>query len=71
MINQSLPLLTAINAASETPLLTAVTRGHVSVASVLLKCFRDRQQIERGDLEARQAWTQRATLRHPQRTHLS
>ncbi|KAL6600403.1 hypothetical protein ACP70R_045203 [Stipagrostis hirtigluma subsp. patula] len=36
-------LLTAVNLDGETPLLTAVTNGHVSIASVLLRYCRNRQ----------------------------
>ncbi|RLM68977.1 protein ACCELERATED CELL DEATH 6-like isoform X1 [Panicum miliaceum] len=44
---ESLPLLlTAINASGETPLLTAVTSGRVSVASVLLSYCRDQKLRE-------------------------
>ncbi|CAL4985142.1 unnamed protein product [Urochloa decumbens] len=39
-------LLTAVNSDGETPLLTAVTSGRVSVASVLLRCCRDQQLSE-------------------------
>ncbi|KAK3119876.1 hypothetical protein QOZ80_9AG0676970 [Eleusine coracana subsp. coracana] len=41
VLNRS--LLTAINADGETPLLTSVTSGHVSLASFLLRCCRDQQ----------------------------
>ncbi|XP_039778791.1 ankyrin repeat-containing protein At5g02620-like [Panicum virgatum] len=48
---ESLPLLlTAVNASGETPLLTAVTSGHVSVASVLLSYCRD-QKLSRAILK--------------------
>ncbi|XP_062198202.1 ankyrin repeat-containing protein NPR4-like [Phragmites australis] len=43
-LNQS--LLTAVNADGETPLLTAVTRGHASLASFLLGRCRDQQLSE-------------------------
>ncbi|CAO2141251.1 unnamed protein product [Urochloa humidicola] len=36
-------LLAAFNSDGETPLLTAVTSGHVSLASFLLRCCRDQQ----------------------------
>ncbi|CAN6323364.1 unnamed protein product [Urochloa humidicola] len=39
-------LLAAINLDGETPLLSAVTSGHISLASVLLKCCRDQQLSE-------------------------
>jgi ankyrin repeat protein len=45
-LNQSVFMLTAINKDGETPLLTAVTRGRDTLASVLLKCCRDRQLSE-------------------------
>ncbi|CAD6257766.1 unnamed protein product [Miscanthus lutarioriparius] len=37
-------LLAAVNSDGETPLLAAVASGRVSVASVLLRCYRDGQQ---------------------------
>jgi ankyrin repeat protein len=45
-LNQSLPLLNAINADGETPLLTAVARGRATLASVLLRFCRDQQLSE-------------------------
>ncbi|OEL30118.1 hypothetical protein BAE44_0008870 [Dichanthelium oligosanthes] len=39
-------LLAAVNSDGETPLLTAVTSGHVSLASVLLRYCRDQQLSE-------------------------
>ncbi|XP_039778162.1 nuclear factor NF-kappa-B p100 subunit-like [Panicum virgatum] len=44
-LSQSLPLLTAVNADGETPLLTAVTRGRPALASLLLRCCKDQQAI--------------------------
>lgn len=44
--HQSLPLLVAINADGETPLLTAVTRGHPTLASTLLRYYGDQQLSE-------------------------
>jgi ankyrin repeat protein len=43
---QSLTLLTATNEDGETPLLTAVTRGRESLASILLRFCRDQQLKE-------------------------
>ncbi|KAJ1264895.1 hypothetical protein BS78_08G036900, partial [Paspalum vaginatum] len=46
-LNQSVPdLLSATNADGETPLLTAVTRGHVSLASFIFRCCLDLQLTE-------------------------
>ncbi|KAJ1255230.1 hypothetical protein BS78_K273400 [Paspalum vaginatum] len=45
-LDQSLSLLSAVNKDGETPLLTAVTRGRASLASVLLRSCRDQQQSE-------------------------
>ena len=45
-LSQSLPLLNAINANGETPLLTAVARGHATSASVLLRFCCDQQLSE-------------------------
>ncbi|CAL4988820.1 unnamed protein product [Urochloa decumbens] len=45
-LEQSDPLITAINADGETPLLTAAKSGHSSLASFLLSCCRDRQLRE-------------------------
>jgi len=45
-LSQSLPLLNAINANDETPLLTAVARGHATFASVLLRFCCDQQLSE-------------------------
>jgi ankyrin repeat protein len=45
-LDQSVFLLTAINKDGETPLLTAVTRGRDTLASVLLRCCRDQQLSE-------------------------
>jgi len=45
-LSQSLPLLNAINANGETPLLTAVARGHATLASVLLRFCCDQQLSE-------------------------
>ncbi|RLM69413.1 protein ACCELERATED CELL DEATH 6-like isoform X1 [Panicum miliaceum] len=42
----SLPLLSAINTDGETPLLTAVTRGHASLASALLRCCHNQHLSE-------------------------
>ncbi|XP_062197953.1 ankyrin repeat-containing protein At5g02620-like [Phragmites australis] len=39
-------LLSAVNAGGETPLITAVTSGHVSLASVFLRCCRERRLDE-------------------------
>ena len=39
-------LLSAVNADGETPLLTAVTSGRISLASALLRCCRDLQLSE-------------------------
>jgi ankyrin repeat protein len=44
--NQSLPLLNAINADGETPLLTAMARGRATLGSVLLGFCRDQQLSE-------------------------
>ncbi|KAJ1275130.1 hypothetical protein BS78_05G113200 [Paspalum vaginatum] len=45
-LDNCLPLLSAVNKDGETPLLTAVTRGRAALASVLLRCCRDRRQSE-------------------------
>ncbi|WVZ64180.1 hypothetical protein U9M48_013742, partial [Paspalum notatum var. saurae] len=45
-LSHSLPLLSAVNAGSETPLITAVIRGHSSLASFLLRCCRVQQLSE-------------------------
>jgi len=42
-LDQSPALVSAVNKDGETPLLAAVTRGHVSVASILLRYCRDQQ----------------------------
>jgi ankyrin repeat protein len=42
-LDPSLALLSAVNKDGETPLLAAVARGHVSIASVLLRSCRDQQ----------------------------
>jgi ankyrin repeat protein len=39
-------LLAAVNSDGETPLLAAMASGHVSIASVLLRCCRDQQLSE-------------------------
>ena len=45
-LSQSLPLLNSINANGETPQLTAVARGHATLASVLLRFCCDQQLSE-------------------------
>ncbi|WVZ53438.1 hypothetical protein U9M48_004381 [Paspalum notatum var. saurae] len=45
-LSHSLPLLSAVNADGETPMLTAVISGHASLASFFLRCCRVQQLSE-------------------------